>query len=365
MQMIIRGTEVTKPSISGSNLVSRLTLLFLLGLGSGVGTRAAGQELRDLFRQVKSSVVTVRIIKKDITSRSKDEFVKVPGIGSGVLILADGKVMTAAHIVQAADRVVVEFTEGKEIPAEVIASVVTADVALIKLEWVPTDVVIARLGDSDQAEAGDQVFVIGAPYGLSHTLTAGHLSARRTHERLVGGLRAVEMLQTDAAVNKGNSGGPVFNMKGEVIGIVNNFFSQSGGYEGLGFATTSNLARRLLLEQNTYWSGLEGTVISGEIARIFNVPQEAGLLVERIAKSSPAELMGLRAGNTRATISDREILVGGDIILTVAGYEISGDGKDFDKIHARLSALRPGSQLIVRVLRGGRVIDLSAEVAKK
>jgi S1-C subfamily serine protease len=89
------------------------------------------------------------------------------------------------------------------------------------------------------------------------------------------------------------------------------------------------------------------------------------LLVQRIAKGSPAELLGLRAGNTRATFSDREILVGGDVILAVAGYEISGDGKDFDKIHARLSALRPGSKLIVKVLRGGKVVELSAEVEKK
>ena len=345
--------------------ISKLTLLLLLWLGSSAGTHAYAQELRDLFRQVKASVVTVRTTEREIAPQSKGEFVKTPGIGSGVLISADGKVMTAAHIVQAADRVVVEFTEGKEIPAEVIASVITADVALLKLEWVPTDAVIARFGDSDQAEVGDQVFVIGAPYGLSRTLTAGHLSARHANKQLMGGLRAVEMFQTDAAINKGNSGGPMFNMKGEVIGVVCNFFSQSGGFDGLGFATTSNLARRLLLEQTTYWSGLEGMIISGKMARIFNVPQEAGLLVQRIAKGSPAELLGLRAGNARATFNDRDILVGGDIILTVAGYEISGDGADFDKIHDRLSALRPGSKLIVKVLRGGKVVELSAEVEKK
>jgi len=345
--------------------ISKLMLLLSLWLGSGARTHAHAQELRDLFRQVKASVVTVRTVERDINPQSKGEFVKTPGIGSGVLISADGKVMTAAHLVQSADRVVVEFTEGKEIPAEVIASVITADVALLKLEWVPTDAVIAGLSDSDKAEVGDQVFVIGAPYGLSRTLTSGHLSGRHVNKQLVGGLRAVEMFQTDAAINKGNSGGPMFNMNGEVIGIVCNFFSQSGGFEGLGFATTSNLARRLLLEQNNYWSGLEGMIISGKMAHIFNVPQEAGLLVQRIAKGSPAELLGLRAGNARATFSDREILVGGDTILTVAGYEISGDGADFDKIHARLSALRPGSKLIVKVLREGKAIELSAEVDKK
>ncbi|MCI0337471.1 MAG: trypsin-like peptidase domain-containing protein [Acidobacteria bacterium] len=358
------GAEMTKPAISYLNLTGRLTLLLLLGLGSGAGTYANAQELRDLFRQVKSSVVTVRTIKREITSQSKNEVVIVPGVGAGVLISAEGKVMTAAHVVHAVDRVIVEFTEGREIPAQVIASVITADVALLKLDWVPTDAVVARLGDSDQAEVGDQVFVIGAPYGLNRTLTVGHLSARYTHKNLVGGLRAVEMLQTDAAVNKGNSGGPMFNMKGEVIGIVSNLISRSGGFEGLGFAVTSNLARRLLLEQTTYWSGLEGIIIAGKIARIFNVPQEAGLLVQRIAKGSPAEYLGLRGGSTRATISDVDILVGGDIILTVAGYEISGDGTDFNKIHARLSALRPGSQLIVKALRGGKIIELSAEVAK-
>lgn len=345
--------------------ISKLTLLLALWLGSGAGTQSYAQELRELFHQVKASVAMVRTVQREITPQSKGEFVKTPGIGSGVLISADGKVLTAAHVVQAADRVVVEFTEGKEIPAEVIASVITADVALLKLEWVPTDAVVAALGDSDQAEVGDQVFVIGAPYGLSHTLTSGRLSARRANKQLIGGMRAVEMFQTDAAINKGNSGGPMFNMKGEVIGIVSNFFSQSGGFEGLGFATTSNLARRLLLEQNTYWSGLEGMIIYGNAAQIFNVPQEAGLLVQRIAKGSPAELMGLRAGYTQATFSDREILVGGDIILNVAGYEISGDGADFDKIHSRLSALRPGSKLIIKVLRGGKVVELSAEVNKK
>src|SRR5262249_19180274 len=208
--------------------ISKLMLLLSLWLGSDAWTHAHAQDLRDLFRQVKASVVTVRTIEREINPQSKGEFVKTPGIGSGVLISSDGKVMTAAHLVQSADRVVVVFTEGKEFPAEVIASVITADVALLKLEWVPADAVIAKFGDSDNVEVGDQVIVIGAPYGLSRTLTSGHMSARHANKQLIGGLRAVEMFQTDAAINKGNSGGPMFNLKGEVIGIVCNFFSQSG-----------------------------------------------------------------------------------------------------------------------------------------
>ncbi len=340
-------------------ITANLFLLLFLSLGS----TASAQDLRDLFRQVKSSVVTVRTIEREITTQSKNEFVSVPGIGSGVLISQDGKVMTAAHVVQAADRIVVEFTEGKEIPAHVIASVVSADVALLQLDWVPADAVIATFGDSTKSEIGDQVFVIGAPWGLSHTLTVGHLSSLHTNKKLTGGLRAIEMWQADAAVNKGNSGGPMFNMKGEIIGIVCNLFSQSGGFEGVGFAVTSNLARRLLLEQNTYWSGLEGVVISGNTARIFNVPQEAGLMVQSVAEKSPAERLGLRGGRVHATFGNTSLLVGGDIILSVADYKISGED-DFDKLHARLSSLQAGSKLVVRVLRGGKIVDLSAEVER-
>ena len=341
-----------------------LTTILLSFILNGICSPIKAQELRDLFRQVKSSVVTVRTIEREITPQSKNEFVKVPGIGSGVLISADGKVMTAAHVVQSADRIVVEFSEGKEIPAHVIASVVTADVALLQLDRVPADAVVAKLGDSSKSDVGDQVLVIGAPYGLSRSLTVGHISSLHTNKKLTGGLRAIEMWQADAAVNKGNSGGPMFNMQGEVIGIVCNLFSQSGGFEGVGFAVTSNLARRLLLEQNTYWSGMEGVVISGNTARIFNVPQEAGLLVQSVAEKSPAERLGLRGGRVHATFGNTNLLVGGDIILAVADYTISGDDADFDKIHARLSTLAAGSKLIVRVLRGGKIIELSAEVER-
>ena len=341
-----------------------LTTILLSFILNGICSPIKAQELRDLFRQVKSSVVTVRTIEREITPQSKNEFVKVPGIGSGVLISADGKIMTAAHVVQAADRIVVEFTEGKEIPAHVIASVVTADVALLQLDRVPADAVVAKLGDSSKSDVGDQVLVIGAPYGLSRSLTVGHISSLHTNKKLTGGLRAIEMWQADAAVNKGNSGGPMFNMQGEVIGIVCNLFSQSGGFEGVGFAVTSNLARRLLLEQNTYWSGMEGVVISGNTARIFNVPQEAGLLVQSVAEKSPAERLGLRGGRVHATFGNTNLLVGGDIILAVADYTISGDDADFDKIHARLSTLAAGSKLIVRVLRGGKIIELSAEIER-
>src|SRR2546428_14066573 len=115
-----------------------------------------------------------------------------------------------------------------------------------------------------------------------------------------------EFFQADAAINQGNSGGPLFNMKGEVIGIVSHILSHSGGSEGLGFAVTSKVARQLL-EQKSFWSGLGGFMLSGDMAQVFNPPPPGvGLLVQRVAAGSPAERMGLKAGTTRASIGDEE-----------------------------------------------------------
>ena len=175
----------------------------------------------------------VRTIERTSSPTPDDGLLGASGIGSGVLISPDGKVLTAAHVVQTADRVAVEFANGMSVPARVIASEVRADVALLQLQRVPPGAVAARLADSDSVQVGDDVFIIGAPYGLGHSLSVGHVSGRHDMRRIVRGV-PVEVLQTDAAVNMGNSGGPMFNTNGGVVGIVSQILSQSGGFEGIG-----------------------------------------------------------------------------------------------------------------------------------
>lgn len=148
----------------------------LLALSSGAAPAGA---LGDTFKRVSGPVVVIltkeRPLHPDQPERKR---ISVEGLGSGVLISTDGKVLTAAHVVQIADRVGVEFASGEVVETRVIASEPAADVALLQLERVPDDAVVARLGDSDQVEVADQVFVVGAPYGISHSLTVGHISAR-------------------------------------------------------------------------------------------------------------------------------------------------------------------------------------------
>jgi serine protease Do len=316
------------------------------------------QQVRDTFRKVKPSVVVVRSLRKAVASFPQEGPGLELGLGSGVLISDDGKVLTAAHVVQPADKVLVEFSDGKLVPAHVTNSEAYADVALLQLERVPQGAIAAKLGDSDQVDVGDEILVVGAPYGLKHTLTVGHISGRHILKNRIGSMRAMEFLQTDAAINSGNSGGPMFNLAGEVVGIVNNIMSRSGGFEGLGFATTSKLARQVLLDKKVFWSGLEGVLIEGDLARALNLPQAAGFLVQRVTEGSPAWREGIRAGALRALVEGEDLVLGGDIILEVNGIPILEGNLAYDQIYTSASKLKEGEKLTSKVLRNGRVIEL-------
>ncbi len=346
-----------------TKIMRKLKALLLAVTSLGItATHAQAQMLRDVARQVDASVVVIKTVEKNLLPTPQPMFASAPGLGSGVLISNDGRILTAAHVVQAADKIEVEFIDGQVAAAKVIGSVPRADVALLKLDWVPYNAVPAKLGDSDKMQVGDDVFIIGVPYGIGHSLSAGHVSARRTPMTSFAGGIKVEVLQTDAAINTGNSGGPMFNMAGEIVGIVSHILSRSGGFEGLGFAVASNTAQKLLVATKGFWSGIDGLILSGEWVRIFNIPQAAGFLVQRIADNSPAQNIGLIGGNYKASISDTEMLVGGDIILDVGGIPVTADGSTALKMFDYLNSLRTGEIVTVKILRAGQVTELKGYV---
>jgi S1-C subfamily serine protease len=298
--------------------------------------------LRDVFKRVRPSVVVIH----------------VPGeVGSGTLIDARGLVLTAAHVVEVAHEITVEFLDGVTVSAHVLYSEPAADVALLQLTTVPPSAVPAPLGDSDAVEIGDEVLVIGAPMGVSYTLTRGIISGRRHARQLYGGFERGELFQTDAAINPGNSGGPLLNMSGEVIGVVSHILTESGGSEGLGFAVTANTAKRLLLEQKGFWIGIEGYVLQGELATIFNVPQPVGYAIKRVALDSPAAKIGLRPSVGEVTYKGETIPVGGDILLAVGDFEIGE--KTYTAMRRYLRELQAGDTIRLTVLRAGQIVVLT------
>ncbi|MFC1538678.1 S1C family serine protease, partial [Candidatus Latescibacterota bacterium] len=320
------------------------------------------QEIRELFNKVNPAVVVIRTLQLKPSISSKEGYISMEGQGSGIMISEDGKIMTAAHVVQIADRIVVEFLDGQEIPANVIASAPYADISLLQLERRPANIKPVKLGDSDKVEIGDRTFIVGAPYGLKHTLTVGYISGRHKSSTVIGNLTPLELIQTDAAINMGNSGGPMFNMKGEVIGIVSHILSQSGGFEGIGFAITSNLGDRLLIQQKSFWTGINSYFITGALAEIFNLPQPAGLLVQDVAAGSPYARLGLRPGFLDMVIENEELTIGGDIILEVGGIPVPSEITDFYEFNSFMNSLKSGDTLSVKIIRAGKILELSTKI---
>ena len=341
------------------SIVLSLTLAVVV---CGSATAEDTRSLSDLFRAVDSSVVEITTVQQVVADQGPSRRVAAGSIGSGFLISSDGRIMTAAHVVQIADKITVKFVTGDEVPARVLASDPSADVALIQAESVPVGITPALLGSAADALVGDQVFVIGAPYGIAHTMTVGHISARRAPNHLFGGFEKVELLQTDAAINQGNSGGPMFNTRGEVIGVVSHIFSTSGGSQGLGFVVTSDLALKVLIDDPSTWTGLHGKMVDGVVAAALNIPQSAGILVETVAMGSLASSLGLRAGDLKANIAGQDLTLGGDIILSVHGVRI-GESDFHQKILTKRKALNADDQFAVTVMRAGNVIRLSKLVS--
>lgn len=318
--------------------------------------------LHRIFEEVNPTVVVIHT--KDNQSNRQNSINKTfnkKHLGSGVIISDDGKIMTASHLVHSADSIYVEFLNGDLIPAQVLSSVPHADVALIKLARIPETLQVAPLANSDHVLVGDEVFVIGAPYGYSHTISKGIVSARYKPGELDTELGMSELLQTDAAINTGNSGGPMFNEQGEVIAIVSHIISHSGGNEGLGFAVTSNMSKKLLLEDKPVWSGLDGIIIT-KLAAILNVPQSAGYLVQHVAQNSIADRIGIKGGSIPTLIGDTHFLLGGDIIIEMLGVTIEHSSNAFKKIRKKLSSLNHGDEIMVKVLREGKIITLSTHL---
>ena len=331
-------------------LLTFFVLISLAGAGS----------LSKVFKKVNSAVVVILTTERGYSSLQPGQTLSFnkSGLGSGIVISKDGLVMTAAHVVQVADAVVVRFLDGSMVGAKVVGSAPQADVALLQLNHLPDNLAVADLGDSDDVNIGDEIFVIGAPYGVDHTLTVGYMSGRRHSEADCNSLLPIEFLQTDAAINKGNSGGPMFSMDGKVIGIVSRILSYSGGSEGLGFAVSINTARELLLKQGSIWTGLEAYLVSGHLARALNVPQEAGLLIQRVADESPGYRLGLRPGKIPVEIAGKHLLLGGDIVLEVKGVTVSAEFEHTCEIRQKVVGLTHDN-LEMKVLRDGKVVNLA------
>ena len=319
--------------------------------------QAVATDFSDLYKQVHSSVVTITISQQVHELAGEQVLEKqVEGYGAGVVVDASGLVLTAAHVVNLAREVKVHLGNGAVYPARILSSFPFADLALMQIVNPPADLQVAVLGDSDQLSIGEEVIVIGTPSGLAQTLTVGHFSGRPADTGSFN-LANTEFLQTDAAITQGNSGGPMFNTRGEVMGVVSHFRTDASG---LGFVASINMARKLMLPGSAVWLGLSVEPLGKVLSDVLNAPYPDGVLVQQIAPGSLGAQLGLRAGLVPATINGRSIKLGGDIIVAVGGQPLSISSEGITKAFNYLAGRASGEQIELTVLRNGELLKLSA-----
>ena len=296
-----------------------------------------------------------------IVTISTDRFGEGPSIGTGVLVHEKGYIVTAGHVVEGSDSIAVHFLEGDSKAARIVTLSRTEDLALIKVDDVDAKIYIPELGDSDRLKVGQPVFMIGTPLGLHHTLTEGIISSLRETQANVLMMPHLpeKLIQTDAAMNQGNSGGAIFNADGQVVGIASFIASPSGGSVGLGFAVPSNAVRRRLFDQALPYIGVSLRRIPADLAALFNWPPDS-LLIEHVDPTSAAAAAGLRGGAIEAQIGMLKLRLGGDLIVRVGDLE-AGKAKE---IHAYLRGLKAGESIRYVVARGGSAYEVSVPLAE-
>jgi serine protease Do len=266
--------------------------------------------------------------------------------GSGFIVSSDGYILTNTHVVANAEEVMVRLTDRREFPAKVIGADERTDVAVIKIK--AANLPMVKLGDPARIKPGQWVLAIGSPFGFENSATAGIVSATA---RSVPGENYVPFIQTDVAVNPGNSGGPLFNMAGEVIGINSQIFSRTGGFMGVSFAIPIDVARNVeeqLIKTGRVVRGRIGVTIqdvNAQLAESFGLDRPHGALVSSVEKDGPAAQAGIAAG---------------DVILAVGAHPI----EHYGELSGAVAAMKPGSDATLAVWRNGREQNINVRVAE-
>ncbi|MGB7435774.1 MAG: trypsin-like peptidase domain-containing protein [Candidatus Acidiferrum sp.] len=318
-----------------------------------------------IYRQASPAVANI------LTKATEYDFfmdpVPVEGAGSGFVIDPRGYILTNYHVVAGAQSIEVILGDKSRAPAKFIGADQRNDVALIKIDPKGKQLAALSLGDSSTLQVGQKVLAIGDPFGFQSTLTTGVVSALGRTVQTSDTTFIDDAIQTDASINRGNSGGPLIDTHGDVIGINSAIYTPSGTTAGIGFAIPINTAKLIANDLMTEgkvrraYLGVQTIAVAGWLAEALDLPVQEGLLVEQTTKNSPAAAAGIRGGDKSAQAGMRRITIGGDVIVGIDGQKVSNQ---FD-INYVLNRKRPGDTVNITLYRGAKKLDIPVKLGER
>ena len=341
--------------------------------GSTSSTGSTSIRVADIYRQNAPGVVQITSTSRG--AAGTDPFGNaVPGqaqsaLGSGFVIDKEGHVVTNYHVVQGASKIEVSFSNQDTVKAEIVGTDPSTDLALLKVDVDAKALTPLSLANSDQVEVGDPVVAIGNPFGLERTVTAGIVSALQREVRAPNNYTIDHVIQTDAPINSGNSGGPLIDAQGRVIGVNSQIETANGGggNVGIGFAVPSNTVKSVvaqLVEDGRVDRAFLGVTlqdVSADVAGVLRLPADKGVLVGSVKPGSPAAKAGVEGGTTQVVVAGESYQLGGDMIVAVDGDEVSS----VDALREAIAAHKPGDKVRLTVVHAnGKKETISVELGR-
>jgi len=336
---------------------------------------SSNHSINEIYR--RSAPGVVQIVSTEGATKSTDPFYGKPfnqpgqqALGSGFVLDKEGHIVTNYHVVQGASKIQVGFSNNASYRATLVGSDPSTDLAVLKVDAPSRALTPLPLGNSDRVVVGDQVVAIGNPFGLDRTATAGIVSAIQRRITAPNGFSIDHALQTDAPINHGNSGGPLIDARGSVIGVnsqIETGGSSGEGNVGIGFAVPSNTVKEVvaqILKSGTVQHAFLGVTlqdISGSAARVFHLPVTAGVLIQTVQPGTAAAKAGLKGGTTHTTVAGEDYVMGGDLIVGADGTSI----RSTNQLRDVISAHKPGDKLTLQIYRGSKKLTVTVTLGRQ
>ncbi len=334
-----------------------------------------GLTAEQIYRRDAPGVV--QITATSVSQGQADPFNLLPAtpqtsqsLGSGFVIDKAGHIVTNEHVIQGARKVQVSFSGQDEITATVVGKDLSTDVAVLKIDAHARALTPLQLGDSDAVTVGDPVYAIGNPFGFTRTLTTGVVSAVQRQIEAPNSLPIDHAIQTDAAINHGNSGGPLIDSQGRVIGVTSQISTGSTGQQGsvgIGFAIPINTVRSVAAQIISSgkalhaFLGLSAAPVTPQLAKLFHLPTNSGLLIQDVTVGSGADKAGLKQGKTAVVVQGESYQVGGDIIVSIDGVPATS----YEQLRDAVAKAKPGDKMKLEIYRNGSKKTVTATLGQR